>query len=67
LAAKRYIRVMNRQEMTDKIQDMKSRASDVAKNVGQQAHEYVHENAWASVACAALLGCVVGFLLARRD
>jgi ElaB/YqjD/DUF883 family membrane-anchored ribosome-binding protein len=53
--------------MTDKIQDIKSRASDVAKNVGQSAHEYVHENAWASIACAALLGCVVGFLLARRD
>jgi ElaB/YqjD/DUF883 family membrane-anchored ribosome-binding protein len=65
--AKRYIRVMNRQEVTDKIQDLKSRASDVAKNVGQSAHEYVHENAWASVACAALLGCIVGFLLARRD
>jgi Uncharacterized conserved protein len=53
--------------MTDKIQDIKSRATDVAKNVGQQAHEYVHENAWASVACAALLGCIVGFLLSRRD
>jgi ElaB/YqjD/DUF883 family membrane-anchored ribosome-binding protein len=58
---------MNRQEVTDKIQDIKSRATDVAKNVGQSADDYVHENAWASIACAALLGCVVGFLLARRD
>jgi len=53
--------------MTEKMQDLKGRASDVAKNVGQATHEYVHENAWASIACAALLGCVVGFLLARRD
>jgi ElaB/YqjD/DUF883 family membrane-anchored ribosome-binding protein len=65
--AKRYIRVMNRQEMTEKIQDLKGRATDVAKNVGQATHEYVHDNAWASIACAALLGCIVGFLLARRD
>jgi len=58
---------MNRQEMTDKFQDLKDRAADAAKNVGSATHEYVHENAWASIACAALLGCVVGFLLARRD
>jgi len=58
---------MNRRDVTEKISDLKSRASDVAKNVGQATHEYVHENAWTSVACAALLGCIVGFLLARRD
>jgi len=58
---------MNRQEMTDKIQDLRSRATEAAKNVSQATHEYVHENAWTSVACAALLGCIVGFLLARRD
>jgi len=58
---------MNRQDVTEKIQDLKSRATEKAKNVGQATHEYVHENAWASVACAALLGCIVGFLLARRD
>jgi ElaB/YqjD/DUF883 family membrane-anchored ribosome-binding protein len=53
--------------MTEKFQDLKGRAADAAKNVGSATHEYVHENAWASIACAALLGCIVGFLLARRD
>jgi ElaB/YqjD/DUF883 family membrane-anchored ribosome-binding protein len=36
--------------------------------VAQATHEYVHENAWTSVALAAVVGCVVGFFLGRsRD
>jgi ElaB/YqjD/DUF883 family membrane-anchored ribosome-binding protein len=58
---------MNTRDITDKIQDLQKRATDTAKNVGQVTDDYVRENTWTSVACAALLGCVVGFLLARRD
>jgi ElaB/YqjD/DUF883 family membrane-anchored ribosome-binding protein len=59
--------VMNTRDLTDKIQDLQKRATDAAKNVGQVTDDYVRDNTWTSIACAALLGCVVGFLLARRD
>jgi ElaB/YqjD/DUF883 family membrane-anchored ribosome-binding protein len=58
---------MNTRDVTEKIQDLQKRATDAAKNVGQITDDYVHDNTWTSVACAALLGCIVGFLLARRD
>ena len=54
--------------MTDKLQDWQKRAGETARTVGQATDEYVHENTWASVACAALVGCLIGFLLGtRRD
>lgn len=58
---------MNTRDITDKVQDFQKRMSETAKNVGQVTDDYVRENTWTSVACAALLGCIVGFLLARRD
>jgi ElaB/YqjD/DUF883 family membrane-anchored ribosome-binding protein len=59
---------MNTREMTDKFQDLQRRAGETAKNVGQATHRYVHENAWASIAMAAVLGCLVGYILASsRD
>jgi ElaB/YqjD/DUF883 family membrane-anchored ribosome-binding protein len=62
-----YSRLMNTRDLTDKIQDLQERATKAAKNMGQVTDDYVHDNTWTSIACAALLGCVVGFLLARRD
>jgi len=36
--------------------------------VGQVTDDYVHENTWTSVALAAVVGCLIGFLMARsRD
>jgi ElaB/YqjD/DUF883 family membrane-anchored ribosome-binding protein len=58
---------MNTRDLTDKIQDLQKRATDAARNVGEATDDYVRDNTWTSIACAALLGCVVGFLLARRD
>jgi ElaB/YqjD/DUF883 family membrane-anchored ribosome-binding protein len=58
---------MNTSDLTDKIQDLQKRASRAAKNVSQVTDDYIHDNTWTSMACAALLGCIVGFLLARRD
>jgi ElaB/YqjD/DUF883 family membrane-anchored ribosome-binding protein len=54
--------------MTDKVQDWQKRATRTARNVGDTTDRYVHEYTWASIACAAVVGCVLGFLLAgRRD
>lgn len=58
---------MNTSDITDRIQDLQKRATKAAKNVGQVTDDYVRDNTWTSIACAAMLGCVVGFLLARRD
>lgn len=61
---------MNTREMTDnmsgKFQDWQQRATETARNVGRATDDYVRENTWTTVAIAAMLGCVVGFLLANR-
>jgi ElaB/YqjD/DUF883 family membrane-anchored ribosome-binding protein len=59
---------MNTRIMTDKLQDWQKRAGDTVKNVGQATDGYVRENTWTTVAIAAAVGCVIGFLLAKtRD
>jgi ElaB/YqjD/DUF883 family membrane-anchored ribosome-binding protein len=57
---------MNTKEMCDRIQDWEKRAAETARNVGQATDEYVHENVWTTIALAAVVGCVVGYVLARR-
>jgi ElaB/YqjD/DUF883 family membrane-anchored ribosome-binding protein len=59
---------MKTTEMTEKLQDFQQRAAETARNVCGATDEYVHENAWTSVALAAVAGCVIGFFLGRsRD
>ena len=59
---------MNTREMTGKIQDWQRRATEAARNAGQTTDQYVRENTWRTMAFAAVLGCIIGFLLAgRRD
>jgi ElaB/YqjD/DUF883 family membrane-anchored ribosome-binding protein len=56
------------EKIQDKIQDFQQRASETARNAYKATDEYVHENAWTSVALAAVAGCVIGFFLGRgRD
>jgi ElaB/YqjD/DUF883 family membrane-anchored ribosome-binding protein len=59
---------MNTRGMTDKLHDWQKKAGETARNVGQVTDEYVHEHTWTTVACAAVFGCLIGFLLgSRRD
>jgi ElaB/YqjD/DUF883 family membrane-anchored ribosome-binding protein len=59
---------MNTREMTEKLQDWQKRATDTAKNVGEATDTYVRENPWTTIAFAAVVGCIFGYLLAsRRD
>jgi len=57
---------MNTREMTDKFQDWQKRATQTARNVGQATDQYVRENTWTTIAMAAVVGCVLGYLLASR-
>ena len=52
--------------MTDKFQDWQKRATETARNVGQATDHYVRDNTWTTIAMAAVLGCVLGYLLASR-
>jgi len=65
---------MNTRDISDKVrefsgkaQDWQKKATETARNVSETTDQYVRENTWTSIAAAAVLGCVVGFLLAGRS
>jgi len=63
-----YLGRMNTNDLTERLQDFQQKAKDQARQAAQATHEYVHENAWTSVAIAAVVGCVLGFFMGRsRD
>jgi len=57
---------MNTRDMTNRLQDWQKKASETARNVTKATDDYVHENTWSSIALAAVVGCLVGFLLGHR-
>jgi ElaB/YqjD/DUF883 family membrane-anchored ribosome-binding protein len=65
---------MNTRDISDKVREFSSKAQDWQKNatetarkVSQQTDQYVRDNTWTAIAGAAVLGCIVGFLLAGRS
>lgn len=57
---------MNTRVMTDKLQGFSKKAGETAKTVGQVTDRYVHENTWSSLAFAAVIGALIGFMLGNR-
>lgn len=57
---------MNTRAVTEKLNEASKRAGEQARVVGQYTDRYVHENTWSSIAMAAVVGCVVGFMLGNR-
>lgn len=56
------------QDLTEQARDWQQRATESARRTGQAVQEYVHENAWMSIAIAAAVGCAIGMLFMRsRD
>jgi ElaB/YqjD/DUF883 family membrane-anchored ribosome-binding protein len=53
---------MNKSDITNRVQDWQKRATETARNVSQTSDRYVRENTWTTLAVAAVLGCVVGYL-----
>ena len=49
--------------MTDKLEDVRKRATETARNVGLATDNYVRENTWATIGFAVALGCIIGFLV----
>lgn len=56
---------MNETEVTNKLQDWQRRASEKARDMGQFTDQYVRQNTWTTIAISAVVGCVIGFLLAK--
>lgn len=76
LRIREYLVGMNTSEMTnrlkdyqgkaaEKLKDYRGKATELATNAGRTTDHYVRENTWAAIGAAALLGCVVGFLLSN--
>jgi ElaB/YqjD/DUF883 family membrane-anchored ribosome-binding protein len=49
------------------LQRMQMQATDTARRAAYGVDDYVHTNPWKTLGFAALLGVVVGLLIARRD
>jgi ElaB/YqjD/DUF883 family membrane-anchored ribosome-binding protein len=73
-----YLGDMNTTDIAEKAQDLKEQAQERAQDwqetarhqvrkATSAANEYVQDNAWASIAIAAVVGCVAGFLMARAS
>jgi len=59
---------MRTKELSDRFQDLQKKAGETAKNLGQTTDTYVRENTWSTLALVAIVGCVVGYILASgRD
>jgi ElaB/YqjD/DUF883 family membrane-anchored ribosome-binding protein len=58
---------MNTCDFTSKIGECQQQVAETARSIGNATDKYVRENTWASIGVAALLGCVVGYLLACRQ
>jgi ElaB/YqjD/DUF883 family membrane-anchored ribosome-binding protein len=59
---------MNKEEVTNRVEEWQKRATETAKNLGQTTDKYVRQNTWSTLAVAAIVGCVIGYLLtADRD
>ena len=54
-------------EVPSRLRDVQNRVTETAKNVSNVTDEYVHDHPWQTVAIAAAVGCIIGFLIGNRD
>lgn len=54
-------------EIPSRLRDAQHRISETARNVSHVTDEYVHDHPWQTLAIAAVVGCVIGFLIGNRD
>jgi ElaB/YqjD/DUF883 family membrane-anchored ribosome-binding protein len=65
---------MNTEEMNatqsqagQRFRDIQQKLGEKAKNYSQVTDQYVHENAWTTIAIAVGIGFLAGFLIGNRD
>jgi ElaB/YqjD/DUF883 family membrane-anchored ribosome-binding protein len=54
-------------EAGERLREMKDQLGEKARNASQVTDRFVHENAWTTVAVAAVIGCLIGYFLRPRD
>jgi ElaB/YqjD/DUF883 family membrane-anchored ribosome-binding protein len=54
-------------EVPSRLREVQNRVTETAKNVSNVTDEYVHDHPWQTVAIAAAVGCIIGFLIGNRD
>lgn len=54
-------------DVPGRIRDVQNRLTETAKNVSNVTDDYVHDHPWQTVAIAAVIGCVIGFLIGHRE
>lgn len=51
----------------EQLHHMQTQATETARRAAYEVDDFVHANPWKTLGFAALLGVVVGLLIARRD
>jgi ElaB/YqjD/DUF883 family membrane-anchored ribosome-binding protein len=54
-------------EAKNRLRDLQEQLGSKAKEASRVTDEFVHDNAWTTVAIAAVVGCLIGFFLRPRD
>ena len=54
---------MNTRGVKEKLQGWQQSATESARKAGNTTDRYVRENTWTTIALAAVLGCVIGYML----
>jgi ElaB/YqjD/DUF883 family membrane-anchored ribosome-binding protein len=61
-----YCLLMNTRAVAEKLDDLKTQATEKVRDLSELSDSYVREYTWTTLAVATVLGCVVGYLLANR-
>ena len=54
-------------EAKNRLRDLQEQLGSKAKEASRVTDEFVHDNAWTTVAIAAVVGCLIGYFLRPRD
>ena len=57
----------NPSEAANRIKEWQGVVTDKAKDISSATDRYVQDNPWKTVAIAAIVGCILGFLMRPRD
>ena len=54
-------------EAKNRLRDLQEQFGTKAKEASRVTDEFVHENAWTTMAVVAVIGCLIGYFLRPRD